>query len=352
MNINQVVLDFAKTREVYKMLQDDYSRFIYEKRVMFCLTGDPQYMDGILESIIDKGILSFIVEKMKRVKDKLVIRGVGNDYWILKKLYPELEFVLFVDADETKQGRMIDGKSVISPGEFYEKYKDYYVLVNSAAANNEIIDELRKNGIEDQKIINLADCYEGICDKQYFEDEIVPKESNEVFVDGGCYDGRTLKQFIRWCGGDYKKIFAFEPDNISYERIIDSLELDGVDNVEVFNRGLWSNSTELSFSEDGSQGAKISEFGNITIKTATIDECVGNERVTFIKLDVEGAEYEALLGARNTIIRDRPKLAISIYHKPEDIFQLTELIMSFNNDYKFFLRHYQLSPCETILYCV
>ena len=79
---------------------------------------------------------------------------------------------------------------------------------------------------------------------------------------------------------------------------------------------------------------------------------VKNERVTFIKLDVEGAEYEALLGAQNTIKKNRPKLAISIYHKPQDIFELPELIMSIRDDYRMYLRHYQLSPNETILYCV
>lgn len=345
-------MNFIRCREVYERLQDDFSRFLYEKRAMYCLTTDGRYIDDILYSIIDKEKLKNIVNRMNSVSGRLVIRGAGNDYWILKKLYPELKFAFFVDNDVTKQGHTIDEKEVISPVEFYEKFSDYYVLVNSAAANKEIIDDLKKNGMQDEHILNLADCYEAICDKQYFETGIVTNDAEEVFIDGGCYDGRTIKQFIDWCSGDYKKIFAFEPDKISYERIKERLRVKDIQNVKLLNRGLWSSETELSFSENGSQGARIEECGNEIVKTTTIDKTVEDEKVTFIKLGVEGAEYEALVGAKDTIRKYKPKLAISVYHKPEDIFELPELILSINSDYKLYLRHYQLSQYETILYCI
>ncbi len=89
-----------------------------------------------------------------------------------------------------------------------------------------------------------------------------------------------------------------------------------------------------------------------SIEATSIDESVSGDKVTFIKLDVEGAEYEALVGAKNTITKHHPRMAISIYHKPEDIFTLPELIMEMEPDYKFYLRHYQMSRFETILYCV
>lgn len=345
-------MEFIKSRAVYGRLQDNYSRFLYEKRAMYCITGDGRYTDDILYSIIDKDILEDIVEKLRSVSDRLAIRGAGNDYWIMKKLYPSLEFAFFVDQDDTKRGRLIDGKEVIAPEEFYDKYRDYYVLVNSAAANTEIINDLKKHKVPDSKILNLADCYKAICDRQYFEKDIIPHNTDEVFIDGGCYDGRTIRQFIDWCGGDYRKIFAFEPDKISYERIAERISDEKIRDVKLYNRGLWSRETELTFNEDGSQGARISEAGAATIKTISIDEAVENEKVTFIKLDVEGAEYETLLGAKETIRKYRPKMAISVYHKPEDIFELPELILSMDDSYKFYLKHYQLSPNETILYCI
>ncbi len=345
-------MDYIKSRDVYDKLQDDYSCFLYEKRAMYCLSGNKRYLDEILGSIIDKKRLFELVDDMKAVKKRLVIRGAGNDYFVLKKLCPDLEFAFFVDYDTTKHDQYIDGKKVISLENFYSNYSDYYVLVNSAAANQEIIDELKSHGIADEKIFNLASCYERICDKQYFEEDIVVKTPGEVFVDGGCYDGRTIRQFCKWCNGDYKKIFSFEPDKNNYDNALNMLRRQKIRDVVLLNKGLWSSMTELSFLEDGSQAARINENGKTIIKTATIDDTVGDEKVTFIKLDVEGAEYETLLGARNTIEKYHPKLAISIYHKPQDIFELPELILSMNSQYRLYLRHYQLSPNETILYCV
>ena len=88
------------------------------------------------------------------------------------------------------------------------------------------------------------------------------------------------------------------------------------------------------------------------IWTAAIDDIVGEDKVTFIKLDVEGAELRALQGAELSIRRHRPRLAISIYHKPEDVIEIPAYILSLHEDYRLDIRHYQMSACETILYAV
>lgn len=341
-----------KTREIYEHLQDDYSRYIYEGRAMYCLTGDIAYMNKVSRSVLNMDVLNELMRNMASVKDKLVIRGAGNDYAVIKEMFPGFEFRIFCDYDKTKIGKIIDGKSVISPDEFYERYSDHYVLVNSAAANGEIMNELRNHGIMDEQIFNMAEAYEMICDRQYFEKDILPVWDNEIFVDGGCYDGRTIRQFVKYCNNRYRKIYSFEPDMDNYAIAMGSFEYDPVDRLTLINKGLWDCSTTLSFSGGAAQGAKISESGTVNIDTVSIDETVGDDKVTFIKLDVEGAEYKALRGAERTIERCRPKLAISIYHKPEDIFELPELILSMHNDYRFYLRHYQLGQYETVLYAV
>lgn len=76
------------------------------------------------------------------------------------------------------------------------------------------------------------------------------------------------------------------------------------------------------------------------------------EAPTFIKMDIEGAEKEALIGAEQIIRCHKPKLAICVYHKPEDIYVLPELINSFREDYRFYLRHYSNTIYETVLYAV
>lgn len=88
------------------------------------------------------------------------------------------------------------------------------------------------------------------------------------------------------------------------------------------------------------------------IQVGTVDKELEGEPVTFIKMDVEGAEREALIGAERTIRKYAPKLAISVYHRPEDIWELPEIILRYNPDYQLFLRHYSLNSCETVLYAV
>lgn len=77
-----------------------------------------------------------------------------------------------------------------------------------------------------------------------------------------------------------------------------------------------------------------------------------SEKVTFIKMDIEGAEYNALLGCKKIIREQKPKLAICIYHKPEDIIEIPELILSINKEYQFYIRHYSTTWAETILYAL
>lgn len=91
---------------------------------------------------------------------------------------------------------------------------------------------------------------------------------------------------------------------------------------------------------------------SVKVAATSLDEELGDARVTFIKMDVEGAEMEALRGAEHIIRTQHPKLAISVYHKPGDIIDVSELILSYASDYRFYLRHYCLFDNETVLYAV
>ena len=81
-----------------------------------------------------------------------------------------------------------------------------------------------------------------------------------------------------------------------------------------------------------------------------MDEFLQNERVTFIKMDIEGAEYDALKGAEHIIRTQKPRLAISIYHDKNHIVDIPALLLSFREDYRFYIRHYSLLGNETVLY--
>lgn len=115
--------------------------------------------------------------------------------------------------------------------------------------------------------------------------------------------------------------------------------------------GLWNQKDELSFLQRSSNG-HLSQEGNIRVKLDALDHILKGEKVTFIKMDIEGAELKALQGSRNTIIEHRPKLAICVYHKPEDIIEIPLYIHEIAPEYKFYLRHHSKEYTETVLYAV
>ena len=350
--MNNALSILNHSREVSQRLSDDYSRFLYEKRCMFSLTGDYRYILDIINSLPQKKTVDEMMRKMVSVKDQLIVWGAGNDYGIMKRLYPEWEFICFVDRMEEKQKSGFAGKTVISPEAFYEKYSDCYVAVNSTGSFQEIAEDLRSHGVPEERIINLGEQYYSIYHKQYFDPDIMSYRPDEVFIDGGAFDGSTSRMFAKVTGGAYKKILAFEPgaENMGYFRYRDDRE--HLERMEVIQKGLWSSAATLHFADDGTQGARISESGGVSVETAAIDGLEIADEITFIKMDVEGAELEALKGARETILKNHPKLTICLYHKPEDIFEIPRYILSLSADYRFYLRHYQLSDCETLLYAV
>jgi hypothetical protein len=108
--------------------------------------------------------------------------------------------------------------------------------------------------------------------------------------------------------------------------------------IEVFPFGTWSERRTLSFSAKGNTSSKVCSSGE-PITVVPIDDLVQTgERVTFIKMDVEGAELESLKGAEKTICRDRPKLAVCIYHKREDMVEIPLFIKKLVPDYKLYVR--------------
>ncbi|OON92649.1 MAG: hypothetical protein ATN32_09525 [Candidatus Epulonipiscium fishelsonii] len=143
----------------------------------------------------------------------------------------------------------------------------------------------------------------------------------------------------------------FEPDSLSYERTKDNINNENLKNVEIFNIGAWSKKDTLNFSNTGNGGSRIINNSNHKIEVDSLDNVLGDTPVTFIKMDIEGAELEALIGAKEIIQKYKPHLAISLYHKPEDIFEIPLYIKELVPEYKLYLRQYGLhSNWELVLH--
>lgn len=183
-------------------------------------------------------------------------------------------------------------------------------------------------------------------DEQYFE-EFLHLQPDETFVDVGGFDGYTSLEFIRHCP-QYRKIHFFEPEEeIAQEA---KKRLSAYSNVVFHNIGLSNNKQTFRFTKSGS-ASRISEEGQSIIHVDRLDNVL-SEKVSFVKMDIEGAERMAIEGARDTIMKWHPKLAICVYHRADDLWQIPEQVFSIRNDYRLHLRHYTEGVCETVMFFI
>ena len=198
------------------------------------------------------------------------------------------------------------------------------------------------------------DLYDLVVPDQYFPAGIFTLHDREVFVDVGAYDGDTILNFIKQAGGTYARIYALEPDADSFGKLSAMVKKDHLRDVILLNKGAWRDSTVLRFNRHSNIKARssIAETGETQIGVVAIDQVVGPEGATYIKMDVEGAELAALQGAEQTIRKFKPKLAVSVYHKPEDLVEIPRYLHSLVPGYSFYLRHHLHITHELVLYAV
>ena len=181
-------------------------------------------------------------------------------------------------------------------------------------------------------------------------ENIIKPDGNETYVDLGAYNGDTVAEIISASGGKYGKIFAFEPDKRNYKKLVKSVE--GMENIFTYNCAAWSCDTELIFADKSGRQSAVSITGKPK-EARAVDSILCGERADIIKMDVEGAEEEAITGAVKTITQFKPKLMISLYHRNRDIFYLPLMIKRLNPEYRLFIRHQPYIPAwETNLYAI
>ncbi len=182
---------------------------------------------------------------------------------------------------------------------------------------------------------------------QYFEDFIL-MPAKSIFVDGGGFDGSTSLAFARHYP-DYSSIFYFEPTTKSME--ISTETLKNTRDVSFYQKGLWKSSETLRFNSELGNSSHITEIGGDVIEVVAIDDVV-DKKVDFIKLDIEGAEKEALEGSKKIISKYRPVIAVCVYHNQNDFIQIPEYLLTLVPDYKIYFRHYTQGTCESVMYFI
>jgi FkbM family methyltransferase len=194
----------------------------------------------------------------------------------------------------------------------------------------------------------MADIYEG---DQYFPADIIHLSDHERFVDLGAFDGDTVADFVRRTGGRFDRIDAFELDRTNFGHLQTNVSrLPHADRIRAFNLGVWNSERDVTYSVGRSQSTVGT--GEAVGHVVPLDAALRGDSVSFIKIDIEGAEPQALQGARGIIATQKPTLAVCVYHHFSHLWQIPLFIHDLLPDHRIFLRHHTRLEYETVCYAV
>lgn len=371
-------------------------------------------MDLLLDQIVEKeNIFLKRMEEIKELQRTVVIYGNGIGAqnvaaWMVDKKIKDIHIAVnkaYLDTAKPVKGikvesieellnkMLIEGKKCYIVAAFIEfnldkleKYKDaiyeilHYDIFCGLLTQNEIPrieyswvksniqdlqwvydqleDEMSKKSFVayiNQKISGDYKYNQEVCiGNQYFLPEIIKLAEGEVFIDCGAYDGDTINKFVESInqqkGSSYSRIIAFEPDEMNWHILEQTIKIHK--NCEIIKKGIWERPDTLYFNSGLESSSNLSKNGDIQIPVDSIDHILSGDKATFIKMDIEGSELQALKGAKNTITKYKPKLAICIYHKPEDLIEIPKYIKNLVPEYKFYVRNHHFSAIETVLYAI
>lgn len=350
----------------------------------------------------DKGMADRdILLLRERLKERpLVIFGIGEMGIANAQFCRDNEITITCFCDSHIKGIVNEfSLPILSPGDIWKKYKNANIVISSATFYDDILDACFSLGFTSDNIvddfpqqlgrISLKElevhlegykwAYDYFQDeqskeiilarikgllfgknmkrsnsKQYFEEGLIELCEQEILVDAGGYIGDTIEDYISVMGDNYKHIYTFEPDEKN--RKILAKKFGENKKISIVPKGLWNEETKLLFTKNGPCGSFINASGEDVIPVTALDvyfsQCVPEDLPTYIKMDIEGAEKELLLGAESLIRKYKPKLAVCVYHKLQDIYELTQLLHQYNPNYKMYLRHYTRNVFDTVLYAL
>lgn len=338
----------------------------------------------------------------------VIIYGAGfNGIHALQVLRKHgVEPLCFVDSDKEKQGQLLLGTPIKSVDDMDNFNKELLIVITPVSGSVQIERVLREKGfskfllseinhntyymlkgflsgleqkkeilknnqqkidvvlhkLQDQKsrdVFNAtlkvwlegdsSDAKALLEDNAYFPENIINLSETEVFIDCGAYQGETAYEFTKRVNGRYRKIYSFEPDPFNFEMAKAFIKLKRVANFEIHQMGVFKEKGTVTFSGKGTVGSRISEGGEITVAVDSLDNMLCECMPTYIKMDIEGAELDALKGCSKILDWNYPKLAICVYHKFEDLWEIPYYIMEYFPEYQVFLRKHG-EYAETICY--
>lgn len=320
---------------------------------------------------------------------------------ILKK---KVKIAAICDNDKEKQGMILEGLPCILPEQIAE-YSQPFVLVSTNKYYQDIDEQLNNMGIRhsnlDAYVIGMyfqkfSEVYQGLdekskmiysgvllcrmmgdmnaiekycCENQYF---CFPKfrylgDIKGTFIDCGAYVGDTVEDIVKNSSGVFDTIYAFEPNNRAYralqKRVSFLTDIWALDSNQIIceKKGVGRDKERLLFRDNSSGLADSSLSAYIQngasedkVEIVSLDDYFKDcnmKKICFIKVDIEGLEWDMLHGAEKIILQHKPKLAICIYHTIFDFFRIYHYLKELVPEYQIHIRHHSNTDQETVLYC-
>jgi FkbM family methyltransferase len=272
--------------------------------------------------------------------------------------------------DRVRFLRDLGCEHVLTFGPLYWKYPEVFLPHYAAAPAHEVheqaeavlqaaelwADEASRREYLSQIRWRLLFDFDGLADPVqhpiYFPPDLCSLVADEVFVDCGAYDGDTLASFLAQPKPGFKKVFAFEPDPGSFAKLSQKVaQLPAKDSIVVHKAATGAENGTIMFTGDGTPAASMGT-GTIQVDLVKLDDVLKDEAPTYIKMDIEGAELDAIEGARELIAHHSPVLAVCSYHKQDHVWKIPLLIHSINSEYRFFLRPHLVEVWDLVCYAI
>lgn len=311
--------------------------------------------DKIINVLEQKGIkYDGIFASDGFVRDKVFHGFKISSYGELKKKFGDMVVLLCFgsDRDDVRQNvlKIAAEQELFAPevpvigdglfcAEYYLSHKDEFDFVRSHLSDElsvKTFDNIINYKISG-KIDYLLDC-ETETDEPY--KSFLNLCDNESFLDLGAYTGDTVIEFTKRVAR-YDSIIAAEPDFKNFKKLL--LNTESLSNIRCENVGISNVTKTDTFSMQGGRNSVASKNGT-KILFFSVDDLVGNSKITFIKMDIEGQELNAIIGGVNTIKQNKPKMRIAAYHRTEDFLKIPQAVLKINSDYRVYLRHFKSLP--------
>ena len=326
----------------------------------------------IVDDLLNQGTpIDFIIDRGKRgesyrdipvvalddvadggLEGRTVLIGLHNHYVDIKQIHADLGAAGAARVLSPVNLAELAPNGTTRPGYWLDKDFDYTAHAGDfARARALLVDETSRTMFDAivryRQSGDIADCPSPSLHDEYTPIDLPRLAEPLRIVDCGAFTGVAIHKFLK-AGYPIDSFAAFEPDPDNFA-ILASRNF-AIERRLCLPLGTWSSTTQLRFSGDGSMASRLSDAGDTVIQCVAIDDVLQGEPVNVVKLDVEGAEIETLKGMRKIIEAQKPALLVSAYHLPEHLYEIIDLIESWNLGYRFHLRVHEFNTFGTVVY--